>query len=422
MMRTAFCPEQARCALPFYKYTDRIPMKILVINCGSSSIKYKLYEMSDRSVLAAGGIEKIGLEGAFLKTKINGESMIIERDCPTHTEGIRLMFETLLHPEYGAIESLDEISAAGHRIVAGGRFTESRVVTPEMLDEWRQYMELAPLHSPAHLKGYEAVKAELPALPQVFVFDTAFHQTMPEEAYMYAVPYKYYTDCNIRRWGAHGTSHRFVTARVCEFLGVKPEDQRIITCHIGNGASVSAVKGGKCIDTSMGLTPLEGLMMGTRSGDVDPSAVLSIMKKEGLTPDQMSDLLNKESGVKGISGVSSDIREVEAAIKEGNARAALSLKMYEYRIKKYIGAYTAAMGGVDTIVFTAGVGEHQWDIRKGAVSGLECFGIKLDEENNRKNFGEEEIISAPDSRVKVVVVPTDEELLIASDTLALITK
>lgn len=376
--------------------------------------------MDDKSVLAAGGIEKIGLEGSFLKTKINGETKIIESPCPTHTEGIKLMFDTLLNPVYGAIKSLDEISAAGHRIVAGGRFTKSQIVTDEMLQEWKQYMELAPLHSDAHLKGYVAVKDMLPNLPQVFVFDTAFHQTMPAKAYMYAVPYKYYEQNNIRRWGAHGTSHRFVTARVCEVLGVKPEDVRIITCHIGNGASVSAVKYGKCVDTSMGLTPLEGLMMGTRSGDVDPSAVLSIMKKEGLDADQMSDLLNKQSGVKGISGVSSDIREVEAGIREGNERCKLAMEMYDYRIKKYIGAYAAAMGGVDIIVFTAGVGEHQWDVRQGAVEDLEFMGIKVDTEKNKKNFGEEEIISTPDSKVKVVVVPTDEELLIASDTLDLV--
>lgn len=376
--------------------------------------------MDDKSVLAAGGIEKIGLEGSFLKTKINGETKIIESPCPTHTEGIKLMFDTLLNPVYGAIKSLDEIGAAGHRIVAGGRFTKSQIVTDEMLQEWKQYMELAPLHSDAHLKGYVAVKDMLPNLPQVFVFDTAFHQTMPAKAYMYAVPYKYYEQNNIRRWGAHGTSHRFVTARVCEVLGVKPEDVRIITCHIGNGASVSAVKYGKCVDTSMGLTPLEGLMMGTRSGDVDPSAVLSIMKKEGLDADQMSDLLNKQSGVKGISGVSSDIREVEAGIREGNERCKLAMEMYDYRIKKYIGAYAAAMGGVDIVVFTAGVGEHQWDVRQGAVEDLEFMGIKVDTEKNKKNFGEEEIISTPDSKVKVVVVPTDEELLIASDTLDLV--
>ena len=395
-------------------------MKILVINCGSSSIKYKLYEMDDKSVLAAGGIEKIGLEGSFLKTKINGETKIIESACPTHTEGIKLMFDTLLHPEYGAIQSLDEISAAGHRIVAGGRFTKSQVVTDQMLEEWKQYMELAPLHSEAHLKGYVAVKKMLPELPQVFVFDTAFHQTMPAKAYMYAVPYKYYEENNVRRWGAHGTSHRFVTARVCEVLGVNPKDVRIVTCHIGNGASVSAVKYGECVDTSMGLTPLEGLMMGTRSGDVDPSAVLSIMKKEGLNADEMSDLLNNQSGVLGISGISSDIREVEAGIAAGNERAKLAMEMYDYRIKKYIGAYAAVMGGVDIVVFTAGVGEHQWDVRKGATEDLEFMGIKLDQEKNRKNCGEEEIISTPDSKVKVVVVPTDEELLIASDTLDLI--
>ncbi len=398
-------------------------MKILVINCGSSSIKYKLYEMDDQSVLAAGGIEKIGLEGSFLKTKINGETKIIESACPTHTEGIKLMFDTLLHPEYGAIHSLDEISAAGHRIVAGGRFTESQIVTDAMLEEWKQYMDLAPLHSPAHLKGYNAVKQMLPELPQVFVFDTAFHQTMPEKCYMYAVPYKYYENNNIRRWGAHGTSHRFVTARVCEFLGLpSAEGTRIITCHIGNGASISAVKDGKCFETSMGLTPLEGMMMGTRSGDIDASAVLAIMKAEGLTPDEMSDLLNKQSGVLGISGVSSDMREVTAAAEAGNKQAALALEMYSHRIKKYIGSYAAIMGGVDIIVFTAGVGEHQWDIRYNSTTGLEFLGVKLDEAKNRKNFGEEEVISAEDSRVKVVVVPTDEELMIASDTLALVQK
>ena len=395
-------------------------MKILVINCGSSSIKYKLYEMDDKSVLAAGGIEKIGLAGSFLKTKINGETKIINSECPTHTEGIKLMFDTLLNPEYGAIKSLDEISAAGHRIVAGGRFTKSMVVTDEMLEEWKQYMDLAPLHSPAHLKGYQAVKNMLPNLPQVFVFDTSFHQTMPEKCYMYAVPYKYYENNNIRRWGAHGTSHRFVTARVAEVLGQKAEDLKIITCHIGNGASVSAVKNGKCYETSMGLTPLEGMMMGTRSGDIDASAVLAIMKEEGFTPDEMSDLLNKKSGLLGISGVSSDMREVEEAAAAGNHRARLAIEMYSHRIKKYIGSYAAIMGGVDVIVFTAGVGEHQWDIRQDSTSDLEFLGVKVDLEKNKANFGEEEIISTPDSRVKVVVVPTDEELMIASDTLALI--
>ena len=398
-------------------------MKILVINCGSSSIKYKLYEMDTREVLAAGGIERVGQQGAFLKTTDhNGEKIQLDFDCPSHTEGIKMMFDTLMHPQYGAIKSLDEIAAAGHRIVAGGRFAESRLVTDEMLEEWKTYMDLAPLHNPPALKGYNAVKAVVEHMPNVFVFDTSFHQTMPAHAYMYAVPYHYYEEMNIRRWGAHGTSHRFVTQRVCEVLGTQPENQKIITCHIGNGASVSAVDHGKCIDTSMGLTPLEGLMMGTRTGDLDASVVLAIMKKEGKTPDEMQDLLNKKSGLLGISGLGSDMRDVENGVKEGNERAKLALDMYNYRIKKYVGAYAAAMGGVDTIVFTAGVGEHQWDVRYNALKNLEFLGIELDYDKNKANFGEEEIISTPNSRVKVVVVPTDEELLIATDTLNIVSK
>lgn len=379
--------------------------------------------MDTREVLAAGGIERVGQEGAFLKTTDhNGEKLQLNFDCPTHTEGIKMMFDTLTHPQYGAIKSIDEIAAAGHRIVAGGRFAESRLVTPDMLEEWKTFMDLAPLHNPPALKGYNAVKAVVENMPNVFVFDTSFHQTMPAHAYMYAVPYHYYEEMNIRRWGAHGTSHRFVTNRVCHLLGVKPEDQKIITCHIGNGASVSAVDHGKCIDTSMGLTPLEGLMMGTRTGDIDASVVLAIMKKEGKTPDEMQDLLNKKSGLLGISGLGSDMRDVENGVKEGNERAKLALDMYNYRIKKYIGAYAAAMGGVDTIVFTAGVGEHQWDVRYNALKNLEFLGIELDYDKNKANFGEEEIISTPNSRVKVVVVPTDEELLIATDTLNIVSK
>ncbi len=379
--------------------------------------------MDTRAVLAAGGIERVGQEGAFLKTTDhNGEKLQLNFDCPTHTEGIKMMFDTLTHPQYGAIKSIDEIAAAGHRIVAGGRFAESRLITPDMLEEWKTFMDLAPLHNPPALKGYNAVKAVVEHMPNVFVFDTSFHQTMPAHAYMYAVPYHYYEEMNIRRWGAHGTSHRFVTDRVCHLLGVKPEEQKIITCHIGNGASVSAVDHGKCIDTSMGLTPLEGLMMGTRTGDIDASVVLAIMKKEGKTPDEMQDLLNKKSGLLGISGLGSDMRDVENGVKEGNERAQLALDMYNYRIKKYIGAYAAAMGGVDTIVFTAGVGEHQWDVRYNALKNLEFLGIELDYDKNKANFGEEEIISAPNSRVKVVVVPTDEELLIATDTLNIVSK
>ena len=379
--------------------------------------------MDTREVLAAGGIERVGQEGAFLKTTDhNGEKLQLNFDCPTHTEGIKMMFDTLTHPQYGAIKSIDEIAAAGHRIVAGGSFAESRLVTPDMLEEWKTFMDLAPLHNPPALKGYNAVKAVVEHMPNVFVFDTSFHQTMPAHAYMYAVPYHYYEEMNIRRWGAHGTSHRFVTDRVCHLLGVKPEEQKIITCHIGNGASVSAVDHGKCIDTSMGLTPLEGLMMGTRTGDIDVSVVLAIMKKEGKTPDEMQDLLNKKSGLLGISGLGSDMRDVENGVKEGNERAKLALDMYNYRIKKYIGAYAAAMGGVDTIVFTAGVGEHQWDVRYNALKNLEFLGIELDYDKNKANFGEEEIISTPNSRVKVVVVPTDEELLIATDTLNIVSK
>ena len=379
--------------------------------------------MDTREVLAAGGIERVGQQGAFLKTTDhNGEKIQLDFDCPSHTEGIKMMFDTLMHPQYGAIKSLDEIAAAGHRIVAGGRFAESRLVTDEMLEEWKTYMDLAPLHNPPALKGYNAVKAVVEHMPNVFVFDTSFHQTMPAHAYMYAVPYHYYEEMNIRRWGAHGTSHRFVTQRVCEVLGTQPENQKIITCHIGNGASVSAVDHGKCIDTSMGLTPLEGLMMGTRTGDLDASVVLAIMKKEGKTPDEMQDLLNKKSGLLGISGLGSDMRDVENGVKEGNERAKLALDMYNYRIKKYIGAYAAAMGGVDTIVFTAGVGEHQWDVRYNALKNLEFLGIEVDYDKNKANFGEEEIISTPNSRVKVVVVPTDEELLIATDTLNIVSK
>lgn len=378
--------------------------------------------MDTREVLAAGGIERVGQQGAFLKTTDhNGEKIQLDFDCPSHTEGIKMMFDTLMHPQYGAIKSLDEIAAAGHRIVAGGRFAESRLVTDEMLEEWKTYMDLAPLHNPPALKGYNAVKAVVEHMPNVFVFDTSFHQTMPAHAYMYAVPYHYYEEMNIRRWGAHGTSHRFVTQRVCEVLGTQPENQKIITCHIGNGASVSAVDHGKCIDTSMGLTPLEGLMMGTRTGDLDASVVLAIMKKEGKTPDEMQDLLNKKSGLLGISGLGSDMRDVENGVKEGNERAKLALDMYNYRIKKYIGAYAAAMGGVDIIVWTAGVGENQVGTRLEACSNLEFLGIKIDAEANKAR-GKETIISTPDSKVTVCVIPTDEELVIACDTMKLVEK
>ena len=398
-------------------------MKILVLNCGSSSIKYKLFDMTTKEVLAQGGIEKIGLVGSFLKLTLpNGEKKILEKDIPEHTAGIEFILNTLVSPEYGAIKSLDEINAVGHRMVHGGeRFSESVLLNKEVLDAFIACNDLAPLHNPANLKGVNAVSAILPNVPQVGVFDTAFHQTMPDYAYMYAIPYELYEKYGVRRYGFHGTSHRYVSQRVCEFLGVDPKGKKIITCHIGNGGSISAIKDGKCIDTSMGLTPLEGLVMGTRSGDIDAGAVTFIMEKEGLNATGVSNLLNKKSGVLGVSGVSSDMRELEAAVAAGNPKAILAEKMYFYRIKKYIGAYAAALGGVDIILFTGGVGENQANCRSEVCEGVEFMGVKIDLEKNKVR-GEEAIISADDSKVTVAVIPTDEELMIASDTLAILNK
>ena len=398
-------------------------MKILVLNCGSSSIKYKLFDMTTKEVLAQGGIEKIGLVGSFLKLTLpNGEKKILEKDIPEHTAGIEFILNTLVSPEYGAIKSLDEINAVGHRMVHGGeRFSESVLLNKEVLDAFIACNDLAPLHNPANLKGVNAVSAILPNVPQVGVFDTAFHQTMPDYAYMYAIPYELYEKYGVRRYGFHGTSHRYVSQRVCEFLGVDPKGKKIITCHIGNGGSISAIKDGKCIDTSMGLTPLEGLVMGTRSGDIDAGAVTFIMEKEGLNATGVSNLLNKKSGVLGVSGVSSDMRELEAAVAAGNPKAILAEKMYFYRIMKYIGAYAAALGGVDIILFTGGVGENQANCRSEVCEGLEFMGVKIDLEKNKVR-GEEAIISADDSKVTVAVIPTDEELMIASDTLAILNK
>ena len=397
-------------------------MKILVLNCGSSSIKYKLYNMDDESVLAQGGVERIGLDNAFLKLTLpNGEKTKLMHDMPDHKEGVNFVFQTLLSPEYGAIKSLDEIDAVGHRIVQGGDlFEKSCIVTKEVEDGIESLCDLAPVHNAGHLKGLRAVDALMPTTPQVVVFDNAFHSTMPDYAYLYAVPYELYTKYHVRRYGFHGTSHRYVSHRVCEILGTDINKQKIITCHIGNGASVAAVLNGKVVDTSMGLTPLAGVMMGSRSGDIDPSAVTFIMEKLGKKPQEMADYLNKESGVLGISGVSSDMRDVEKAAKEGNEKAILALTMYDYRIKKYIGAYAAVMNGVDTIVFTAGVGENQASMREGVCEGLDYLGVKLDKELNNTVHGTETVISAPESRVKVVVVPTDEEIVIARDTKALV--
>lgn len=342
-------------------------------------------------------------------------------DIPEHTEGVKFIFSLLTDPEIGVIKDLKEIDAVGHRMVHGGeKFNKSVLLTDEVLKAFEACIDLAPLHNPANLKGVKAVSELMPGLPQVGVFDTAFHQTMPAHSYLYAIPYELYEKYGVRRYGFHGTSHRYVSQRVCEFLGVNPADKKIITCHIGNGGSVAAVDGGKCVDTSMGLTPLEGLMMGTRSGDIDGGAITFLEKKLGLDADGMSNLLNKKSGVLGISGISSDMREIDTAVEQGNERAKIALDMYNYRIKKYVGAYAAAMGGCDIIVFTAGVGENQYSMREQVCAGMEYMGVKLDVEKNKTVRGEEAIISTPDSKVTVCVIPTDEELMIATDTMNLL--
>ena len=397
-------------------------MKILVLNCGSSSIKYALYNMDDKSVMTSGGAERVGLDEAFVKVKMpDGTKKKVMHDIPEHTEGVKFIFSLLTDPEIGVIKSLDEIDAVGHRMVHGGeKFNKSVVLTDEVLKTFEECIDLAPLHNPANLKGVQAVSELMPGLPQVGVFDTAFHQTMPAHSYLYAIPYDLYEQYGVRRYGFHGTSHRYVSQRVCDYLGVKMEDKKIITCHIGNGASIAAVQNGKCVDTSMGLTPLEGLMMGTRSGDIDGGAITFIEKKLGLDADGMSNLLNKKSGVLGITGISSDMREIEDAIEHGNERAKLALDMYNYRIKKYVGAYAAAMGGCDIIVFTAGVGENQYQMREAVCENMEYMGVKLDKEKNKTVRGVEEVISTPDSKVTVCVIPTDEELMIATDTMNLL--
>ena len=409
-------------------------MKILVLNCGSSSIKYALYNMDDQSVITSGGIEKIGLPDSFIKFKVSGEKFQVDREIPEHTAGVQFIFETLTQGEYAVLGSLDEIDAVGHRMVHGGeKFNKSVLLTDEVMEEFAKCNDLAPLHNPANIKGVNAVKTCLPGVPQVGVFDTAFHQTMPDYAYMYALPYELYEKYGVRRYGFHGTSHRYVSQRVVEFLKEQHSSlqlpfnststplqlPRIITCHIGNGASIAAIKDGKCVDTSMGLTPLEGLIMGTRSGDIDAGAVTFLMDKLGLDTAGISNLLNKKSGLAGVSGGSSDFRDILAAIAGGNDKARLAKEMYTYRIKKYIGQYAAAMGGVDVIVFTGGAGENQWEVREGATKGLEFLGVKMDREKNHAIRATEAIISTDDSPVTVCVIPTDEELMIAQDTLEL---
>ncbi len=395
-------------------------MKVLVLNCGSSSIKYALYNMDDQSVVTSGGIEKIGSSDSFINVKINGEKHKMVHPIEEHTAGVQYIFEVLTTGPYAVLHELSEIDAVGHRMVHGGeKFNKSVVLTPEVMASFAACNDLAPLHNPANIKGVNAVSALLPNIPQVGVFDTAFHQTMPDYAYMYALPYSLYEKYGIRRYGFHGTSHRYVSQRVLEFLDMKEEGSRIVTCHIGNGASIAAVKDGKCVDTSMGLTPLEGLIMGTRSGDIDAGAVTFIMDKLNIDTKGVSNLLNKESGLMGVSELSNDFRDILAGIAEGNAKARLAKEMYTYRIKKYIGQYAAAMGGVDVILFTGGAGENQWEVREGATKGLEFMGVKIDIAKNRACRATEAVISADDSKVKVCVVPTDEELMIALDTQAL---
>ena len=396
-------------------------MKILVLNCGSSSIKYKLFDMDTRAVMVSGGVEKIGLPDSFLQIKLsNGEKVKIEQAMPEHTVGIQLILNSLVDEKIGCIASLDEVQAVGHRVVHGGeKFNKSVLITPEVKEMIVKCIELAPRHNPANLKGIEAIEQALPGVPQVAVFDTAFHQTMPDEAYMYAIPYELYEKYAIRRYGFHGTSHRYVSARVCEYLGLDPKTTKVVTAHIGNGGSCTAVLNGESVDTSMGLTPLEGLMMGTRAGDMDLGAATYIMEKENLSTTEFSNLMNKKSGLMGVSGVSSDARDIENAVQQGNARADLARRMFIYRVKKYIGAYAAAMNGVDVIVFTGGIGENDAYVRGEVIKGLTYLGVDFDESKNKLR-GEEALLTTPESKVKVCVIPTDEEWMIASDTQELI--
>ena len=398
-------------------------MKILVLNSGSSSVKYKLIDTATEKVLAEGGAEKIGLADGFLKyRRADGSKAILELGHTDHQGAIKAILNLLTDPVEGCIKSYDEIDAVGHRLVHGAeKFTKSVIINDEVKKMVRECYDLAPLHNPANMIGVEAITSLMPKVPQVGVFDTAFHQTMPAKAFMYALPYRFYKEDGVRRYGFHGTSHRYVSQRVCEFLGVDIEKQRIITCHIGNGGSITAVYHGKSVDTSMGLTPTEGLMMGTRVGDVDPGALTFLMLKHHLSAEELQKIINKESGMAGVTEISSDMREIEAAVKDGNERAKLGLDMYEYRIIKYIGAYAAAMGGVDIIVFTGGVGENQIGLRADVCAPLGFMGVKLDLEKNNVR-GEEALISADDSKVKVCVIPTDEELMIARDTAALVKK
>ncbi len=399
-------------------------MKILVINAGSSSLKYQLFDMETETIIAKGLCERIGIDGHLKHTPLVGEKPVFDSDMdfPTHSEAIAAVLDKLVSAEYGVVASMSEIGAVGHRVLHGGqKFTESQLVTADVKQAIIDCFPLGPLHNPANLMGIEACEKAMPGVPQVAVFDTAFHQTMPASSYMYAVPYKYYEENGVRRYGFHGTSHRYVSGEAIKVMGLEKEGSKIITCHLGNGSSMAAVKDGKCFDTSMGLTPLEGVPMGTRCGSVDPAVVEFITNLEGCTVSETLTMLNKKSGVLAISGVSSDFRDLDEAAAQGNERAQLAIDMFTYGVKKYIGAYAAAMGGVDGIVFTAGIGEHSPEIRRDCLAGLEYLGIELDEEAN-KCRGKVQKISKDSSRVQVYVIPTNEELVIARDTKEIVEK
>lgn len=401
-------------------------MKILVLNCGSSSIKYQLFKMTNDNfeVLAKGLIERIGLNDSILTHKPAGrEPYKIVLDIPDHTVGINMVMDALVNPSHGVIEKVSEIKAVGHRVAHGGEnFKESVLIDNDVKWDIEKCGELAPLHNPAHLKGILSCEKLLPGIPQVAVFDTSFHQTMPDYAYMYAIPYEYYEKYRIRKYGFHGTSHRYVAEKACRLLGLDYQKTRIITCHLGNGASITAIENGESIDTSMGFTPVDGLIMGTRTGEIDPGVLLYLADKEGLSVSGVNNMINKKSGVAGISQLSSDMRDLETAAHEGNNKAILALNMYAYKIKKFIGAYVAAMNGLDLLVFTAGVGENDFNVRKMICTDMEFFGIEFDKEVNDGVKGKDLVISKPSSRVRVMVVTTDEEYVIASDTKAIVEK
>lgn len=397
-------------------------MNVLVVNAGSSSLKYQLFDTSKNAVLAKGICERIGIDGK-IEHKIDDRKYTEETSIPNHTVATQLVVKYLTDEKMGCVKSMSEIEAVGHRIVHGGEyFSESMLLTDETLEKLELCRDLAPLHTGAHIMGIQGCLEAMPGVPQVLVFDTAFHQTMSKQAYMYGLPYEMYEKYHIRRYGAHGTSHRYVAAEAAKLLDKPVEETKIITCHIGNGSSISAVKGGKCIDTSMGFTPLAGILMGTRCGDIDPAIVTYIMKNEGFTPDEMSDYMNKKCGFLGLSGISSDSRDIEAAILEGNERAELAATTLAYQIKRYIGAYTAAMDGLDAVIFTAGMGENNPELRERVCADLENFGIKIDLELNAKTLRQPNtvLLSTPDSKIKVYVIPTNEELVIASDTEAIV--